>query len=514
MADYAPVDLTAEGQVEFELNGRRVTAPAGTMLVDAAHAHGIEVPVFCYEPRLGPPVGACRMCLVEIEGMRGLQTACSTPGAARHGGAHQLGAGEGRPGRRARVPAREPPARLPGVRQGRRVPAPGPHLHVRPGAHALRRDQAPLPQAARPVVADRARPRALHLVLALRALQPGRGRGQAADHGGPRRAAPRSPPSPATQYEGRFTGNIIDICPVGALTSIPYRFTARPWDVSNTPSICGGCPAGCNVELTTREGHVARVTGRPEPNYAVEEGWICDRGRFSYPGDRAPERITTPVIRDEGRTRESSLDDAVAAAGLVLRTAAASGSWWARPPRWRRATSPRSWPPPSRARSSSGSASPARAWRRCARSPPPSWATSTRAGAVLIVGGDPPNQQSVVELRVRKAHRLGAQVLTVGLPPARPRGARHRHARPARRPRRGDRGARDPRGREPDRAVGRGRPGRRARRRGRARPPRGRARRPPDRARRRRQRRGAARPRPAGHRRARGRRRPARSTRS
>ena len=79
MADYAPVDLTTEGQVEFELNGRPVTAPAGTMLVDAAYAHGVEVPIFCYEPRLGPPVGACRMCLVEVEGMRGLQTACSTP---------------------------------------------------------------------------------------------------------------------------------------------------------------------------------------------------------------------------------------------------------------------------------------------------------------------------------------------------------------------------------------------------------------------------------------------------
>src|SRR5690606_1251920 len=76
---YAPVDLTGDDLVEFELNGRRVKAPAGTMLVDAAMAHGVEVPVFCYEPRLGPPVGACRMCLVEVEGMRGLQTACSTP---------------------------------------------------------------------------------------------------------------------------------------------------------------------------------------------------------------------------------------------------------------------------------------------------------------------------------------------------------------------------------------------------------------------------------------------------
>ena len=65
--------------VTLTINGRSVDAPKGTMLVDAAKAAGIEIPIFCYEPRLGPPVGACRMCLVEVEGMRGLQTACSTP---------------------------------------------------------------------------------------------------------------------------------------------------------------------------------------------------------------------------------------------------------------------------------------------------------------------------------------------------------------------------------------------------------------------------------------------------
>ena len=187
MADYAPVDLAAGEQVEFELNGRRVTAPAGTMLVDAAYAHGVEVPVFCYEPRLGAPIGACRMCLVEVEGMRGLQTACSTPVQPDMVVRTNSEIGGRRPGRRAGVPAREPPPRLPGVRQGRRVPAPGPHVPLRPRQDPLRRDQAPLPEAARPVVADRARPRALHLVLPLRALQPGRRRGQGADHGGPRR---------------------------------------------------------------------------------------------------------------------------------------------------------------------------------------------------------------------------------------------------------------------------------------------------------------------------------------
>ena len=79
MADYAPVDLLAADQVAFELNGRRVSAPAGTMLVDAAFAHGVEVPIFCYEPRLGAPIGACRMCLVEVEGCAGPADRLHTP---------------------------------------------------------------------------------------------------------------------------------------------------------------------------------------------------------------------------------------------------------------------------------------------------------------------------------------------------------------------------------------------------------------------------------------------------
>ena len=80
MADYAPVDLTAPPtRWSSSSTGAGWRRPGGTMLVDAAYAHGVEVPVFCYEPRLGAAIGACRMCLVEVEGMRGLQTACSTP---------------------------------------------------------------------------------------------------------------------------------------------------------------------------------------------------------------------------------------------------------------------------------------------------------------------------------------------------------------------------------------------------------------------------------------------------
>ena len=163
--------------ITFTIDGREVQAPENTMLVDAAKHGDVEIPVFCYEPKLGSPVGACRMCLVEIEGIPKLQTGCSTPvkdGMVVYTAdrARQDGAALG-----GRVPADQPPARLPRVRQGRRVPAAGHHLRLGRRHLALHRAQAPLRQAARALAADRDRPRALHPLLPLRALLPGGRRG-------------------------------------------------------------------------------------------------------------------------------------------------------------------------------------------------------------------------------------------------------------------------------------------------------------------------------------------------
>ena len=150
------------------------------MLVDAAKHGDVEIPVFCYEPKLGEPVGACRMCLVEVEGIPKLQTACSTPvrdGMVVYTQTDRVQRG---PERGRRVPARQPPARLPGLRQGRRVPAAG-HLDgLGPGEQPRHRPQAPLPEAAAALAAGPDRPRALHPLLPLRPLQPGGRRGRAA----------------------------------------------------------------------------------------------------------------------------------------------------------------------------------------------------------------------------------------------------------------------------------------------------------------------------------------------
>ena len=176
--------------VTLEIDGRELTVPKGTPLVLAAAEAGVEIPIFCYEPRLGPAIGACRMCLVEVEGMPKLQAACTmTAGDGMKVHTRSESARPG-PGGGARVHPAQPPARLPGLRQGRRVPAAGPDVPLRAGQHALPPQQAHVREAARDLAADRARSRALHPLLPLHALLAGRRAGRAADRPRARRAAP------------------------------------------------------------------------------------------------------------------------------------------------------------------------------------------------------------------------------------------------------------------------------------------------------------------------------------
>ena len=123
-------------------------------------------------------------------------------------------------------------------------------------------------------------------------------------------------------YRAPFSGNVIELCPVGALTSTQYRFEGRPWEIQNVPTVCGLCPVGCNVAATTREGKVKRILSRNHPE--VDEGWICDKGRFGYPALRAADRVTSPLRRTGGRRfEEVSWDEGL---GEVERLARAAGA--------------------------------------------------------------------------------------------------------------------------------------------------------------------------------------------
>jgi NADH-quinone oxidoreductase subunit G len=129
-------------------------------------------------------------------------------------------------------------------------------------------------------------------------------------------------------YVAPFSGNIVELCPVGALTSRPYRFRARPWDIEGSAGICTLCPSQCNVEFTVRDEKVMRVLARdakgagtgggPGGNPDVDDGWLCDKGRFAYQAIHVDERITQPLVRDGGSLRPVSWERALdAAAGLA-----------------------------------------------------------------------------------------------------------------------------------------------------------------------------------------------------
>ncbi|HEX4760062.1 MAG TPA: molybdopterin-dependent oxidoreductase, partial [Thermoleophilaceae bacterium] len=121
-------------------------------------------------------------------------------------------------------------------------------------------------------------------------------------------------------YVAPFSGNIIELCPVGALTSTAYRFRARPWDIEDAGSVCLLCPSQCNIKFTTRDDtKVMRVLARDHKE--VDDGWLCDKGRFGYQAIHSEDRITAPMVRDGGMLREVSWERALSMAASALQRA-------------------------------------------------------------------------------------------------------------------------------------------------------------------------------------------------
>src|SRR6266566_4196286 len=322
--------------VTFEIDGQEVSAPDGSMLVDGAKYGDVEIPVFCYEPKLGQPVGACRMCLVEVEGIPKLQTACST--AVKDGMVVHTQTARVRDAQEAVVEFLliNHPLDCPVCDKGGECPlqdvsygwGPGVSRFIDPKRHFRK------PLELSPLIAiDRER-----CILCYRCVrfsqevaedyqlvleERGANSFVGTFHGHP--------------YFAPFSGNIIELCPVGALTSRAYRFRARPWDIEDAGSVCTLCPAQCNVTLTVRDERVLRVLAREHPD--VDDGWLCDAGRFAFPAHPAAgevnggqalglgARVLAPLVRDGGTLRPVSWGRALqeAVAGLA-RAGARSGA--------------------------------------------------------------------------------------------------------------------------------------------------------------------------------------------
>jgi NADH-quinone oxidoreductase subunit G len=304
--------------IAFTIDGLEVNAPAGTMLVDAAKYGDVEIPVFCYEPKLGNPVGACRMCLVEIEGIPKLQTGCSTP--VRDGMVVNTQTDRVKEAQQAIVEFLliNHPLDCPVCDKGGECPlqdisfgwGPGRSRFIEPKRHFVK------PLALSPLIAiDRER-----CILCYRCVR----FSQEISEDYQLVLQERSANTYVSTFDGHpyvapFSGNIIELCPVGALTSQPYRFRARPWDIEGAGSICTLCPAQCNVEFTVRDERVLRVLSRDHDD--VDDGWLCDKGRFAYQSIHVDERVTHPLLRVDSElvpvSWERALDEAAAALGAA-----------------------------------------------------------------------------------------------------------------------------------------------------------------------------------------------------
>jgi NADH-quinone oxidoreductase subunit G len=122
---------------------------------------------------------------------------------------------------------------------------------------------------------------------------------------------------PGTTFDSEYSMNVIDICPVGALTSMDFRFKARVWEMSFTDSVCPGCARGCNIKIGVMNNEVLR--SEPRTNMHVNSYWMCDTGRLAVPGLVNDNRLTGPKVRLDGMLVDASWDDAIAAAATALK---------------------------------------------------------------------------------------------------------------------------------------------------------------------------------------------------
>jgi NADH-quinone oxidoreductase subunit G len=304
--------------ITFSIDGREVRAPENIMLADAAKYGDVEIPVFCYEPKLGQPVGACRMCLVEIEGIPKLQTGCST--AVKDGMVVHTQTERVRTAQEAVVEFLliNHPLDCPVCDKGGECPLQditfgwggGVSRFIEPKRHFRK------PVELSPLIAiDRER-----CILCYRCVR----FSQEVAEDYQLVLEERGAHSFVSTFDGHpyvapFSGNIVELCPVGALTSRPYRFRARPWDIENAGTVCTLCPSQCNILLTVRDERVMRVLDRHNPG--VDDGWLCDKGRFAYQAVHVDERVTAPMVRDGGELRAVSWERALDEASAGLRRA-------------------------------------------------------------------------------------------------------------------------------------------------------------------------------------------------
>ena len=324
-------------QVTLTIDGVQATVPAGTLIVDAAKKVGIDIPVFCYHPKM-EPAGMCRMCLVEI-GRPMIDRGTGQPMLDENGqpkmqfmpkpeAACTNVVSEGMVVLTQSEKAKEAqkgiieflltshPLDCPICDKGGECPLQNLTMEHGPGksrflyGDKLHMDKhVPLGGL---IFLDRER--CILCGRCVRFQDEVAGEAVLAIDERGRGSEIISVSEPG--FDSVFSGNTTDICPVGALTTADFRFGARPWELLSAASICGQCPVGCNITFNTRReakagGKVVIKRVMPRQNEQVNEIWICDKGRFAYHYAESKERLEKPLVRKDEKLKAASWDSAI-----------------------------------------------------------------------------------------------------------------------------------------------------------------------------------------------------------
>jgi len=308
--------------IELEIDGHKVEVPPGSMVMDAANQLGLYVPHFCYHKKLSIAAN-CRMCLVEVEKAPKPLPACATPVAA---------------GMKVMTASPKAKAAQKGVMEFLLINHPldcpicdqGGECQLQDLAVGYGPSESRYTEEKRvvfhkpmgPLISAEEMSRCIHCTRCVRFGQEIAGVMELG-------MANRGEHSEIMSFvgsaiESELSGNMIDVCPVGALTSKPFRYQARTWELARRRSISPHDSLGANLVVQAKAGEVVRVV--PHENEAVNECWISDRDRFAYEGLRSEDRLTVPMVRDtNGQWRETDWEEALGKAADILRAASDVG---------------------------------------------------------------------------------------------------------------------------------------------------------------------------------------------
>jgi NADH-quinone oxidoreductase subunit G len=302
--------------VTLTINGREITAPKGQLVIAAAERHGVFIPRFCYHPRM-KPVGMCRMCIVDIDTGRGpaLQPSCMIEVAQDMKVETDSAATKKAQDGVLEFLLINHPLDCPVCDKGGECPLQDNAYAYGPGESRFveekRHYEKPIPISAT-VMLDRER-----CILCDRCTRfADEVAGDPLIHFINRGSQTEVNTFPDHPFSSYFSGNTVQICPVGALTAKPFRFKARPWDLEKIESTCTSCSVGCRVTIESSRNHVLRYQGVDvDP---VNWGWLCDKGRFDFEAIESEDRLTEPLVRKNDELIAASWSEAIGAAADAL----------------------------------------------------------------------------------------------------------------------------------------------------------------------------------------------------